>query len=311
MKARYIGIALATGVALGGIWVGRMVWRARHDRITLNMRNAPLAAVARAIEHQTWANILIDTKLNPRITIKVKDAPLSRVLDLVADKAGARWQKTFAVYGSDGALTSLESALRGDEKLDAAGWTNLAPDITPDISETAFQPPPPGDGAEKPPRVGPLLRRLGPGGSPEGGSRTGGAGGMRMITMLPDGTVDRWSAERLVLETRLTAHLGGEPPGAATPESAIRTAEAVHGRIRVYYGLDAAPFAIGGSRHVHTAQGGARPGNIGDVAANLAQERREQRLRELGNSPEEQVERARQQGSHQMQIQTLEDEDVK
>jgi hypothetical protein len=295
MKKQYFGIGIGAAILFAGFWLGRAAWRAHHDLVTLEMRNAPLSAVVRSIERQTWERIIIDKGLNFRITIKAKDTPLSRVLDLVAAKAGARWQKTYAVFASGAALTRLESALQAGERLEAAGWTNLAPDI----SETTF--PVPASGG-----------RFGPGGSLAGGSGSSGfgvsgGGNERMMTFLPDGTVDRWSAQRLVLETSLTPELSGAPTVEATPESATDLAKAVHGHFKIYYRLEKAPFSMGGLRHSYFRHMGKGPRNIGDAGANFAQERCQQRLRDLSYSPELQVEHARGQGGSGGQIQTAED----
>lgn len=277
--------------------MGRAAWRARHDLVTLDLRNAPLAEAVRAIEHQTWERVAVDSQLNARVTIHVENAPLAHVLDLLAAKAGARWRKTYAVCDSRIALARLESAVAGGEKLDMAGWTNLAPDI----SEAAFP-------------DAPASARFGSGGSGQKGFGvrgfgTGG-GNARMITTLPDGTVDRWSSERLVMESGLAPKLAGPPPLEANEETASQTAAAVHARSSVFYELARAPFAMGGGgRRMRFSRngGGGGPGKIGDVAAEMTNARRQQRLRDLSDSPEAQVERARQHGGGKIQIQNVED----
>src|SRR5208283_3585815 len=110
MKTRQIGVALAA-MAVATIWFGRLAWRAHHNLVTLNARNMPLAEVVSALERQTWEKIRFDKSMSARITLNVKDAPLGQVLDLVAERAGARWQKTFAVGASDSAMKKLESVL--------------------------------------------------------------------------------------------------------------------------------------------------------------------------------------------------------
>src|SRR5580700_2845798 len=112
MKTRHIGIALAA-VVVAGLWFGRLAWRAHHNLVTLRAHNMPLADVVRSLQRQTWEKIRYDKSMTAKITLNVKDAPLSVVLDLVADRAGARWQKIFAVGGSGAAMNSLESVLDG------------------------------------------------------------------------------------------------------------------------------------------------------------------------------------------------------
>jgi hypothetical protein len=315
MNTRQITIALAA-IAVAGIWFGRLAWRAHHNLVTLHVRNMPLGEVVSALERQTWENIKFDRTINARISLNVEDAPLSRVLDLVADRAGARWQKNFAVGASDGAMAKLESVLAGATKLDAAGWTNLAPRF----SELALENPPGrivsqnsiGGGAApehiegKPGLI--LHRALLPsGGSSGGGSDEGG--GAQMFALLPDGTTDQWSSERLVLESSLLPLLGPALPSEATGETAARVASTVHGRMRLYYALEKSPFEMGpvaGGRR--TLSGPPKPGfehaAPGDAVANMAQMSRQRRLRELGRSPEEQVERARQDGASRTQLET-------
>jgi hypothetical protein len=345
MKTRQIGIAIAA-LAVAGLWFGRLAWRAHHHLVTLHARNMPLAEVVSSLEWQTWEKIKFDRKLGAKITLNVKDAPLDQVLDLVADKAGARWQKTFAVGASAGAMAKLESVLEGAEKLDAAGWTNLAPQF----SELALEDPPgagstigafplPGKALENPP--GPIVGQESIGGGPvpeqpQGnhpmimrqriipngvsggeGKSEGLGGGAKMVTFLPDGTTDQWSTERLVLETCLLSQLSGDLPSEATPEAAAHVASSVHGRSRLYYALEKSPFEArpmpgpGGGRTLHHAHGPPQPGDepiaLDGAIANMAQMARQNRLRELSRSPEEQVERARQHGANKMRFETTEE----
>jgi hypothetical protein len=124
MKTKLIIIGIA---AAASIWLGRVVWRAHYDLVTLQVRNTPLAEVIRQIERQTREKVRADKKLDAKVTLDVKNLPLPRVLDLLSEQAGARWGKTYAVYESDSAVRRLESVLLGSSKLDDAGWTNLAP----------------------------------------------------------------------------------------------------------------------------------------------------------------------------------------
>jgi hypothetical protein len=350
MKTRQIGIAVAA-LAVAGLWFGRLAWRAHHHLVTLHARNMPLAEVVRSLEWQTWEKIKYDRRLEAKITLNVKDAPFDQVLDLVADKAGARWQETFAVGASDGAMAKLELVLEGAEKLDAAGWTNLAPQFSefaldnppgagsaigafplPGRSaESASENPPGpvvgqesiggGSGPEQIPRNHPIIvrQRMIPNGASGGKGRSEGLGGGAkiMFTSLPDGTTDQWSTERLVLETSLLSQLSGDLPAEATPESAAHVASSVHGRSRMYYALEKSPFEAGlmggpdGGRTLHHAHGPPQPGDeqvaLGGAIANMAQMARQNKLRELSRSPEEQVERARQHADNKMRFEIKEE----
>src|SRR6266496_4068646 len=164
MKTKYLLLATGALLAAGGLWFGRLAWRAHHQLVTLNVRNAPLADVLRKIERQTWKKIRAQRSLDARITLQVTDKPLSDVLDRLAEQAGARWCTIHAVYVSARALHALDSALNGDGKLEPAGWTKIAPNPPPL--------PPPG-----PDEIGHL---------PQGGFEPGGAGpagGERRVMM--------------------------------------------------------------------------------------------------------------------------------
>jgi hypothetical protein len=304
---------LATALVLAGLWFGRLAWRAHSNLVTLHARNMPLADVVRSLEWQTWEHIRFDKHLRAKITLNVKDAPLSDVLDLVADRAGARWQKTFAVGASDQSLAALEPVLDGDAKLDAAGWTNIAPKF-------AELPPvelPGGGSFQMQGKPGMSIRRMvrKGGASGGGGPRVEPDGASTTVSVQPDGATDQWSSERLVLQASLLAQLGSDLPSEATPETAGHVATTVHGRSRLYYALEPSPFSMGGppmpgmgGPRMQMSKGGGGPPKIGDIGAAIAQERRQHRLRELSRSPEEQVEQARQTSTNKMQFQFSDEE---
>jgi hypothetical protein len=308
MKRQHIGIALAA-ITVAGIWFGRLAWRAHHDLVTLHARNMPLAEVVRSMERQTWEKIRFDKSMNARISLNIEDAPLARALDLVADRAGARWQKTFAVGASDRAMAKLETVLEGEAKLNDTGWTNLAPRF----SELAMENPPGAGPVQIQGKPGMILHRqmLRTEDSRVGNSGEAG-GGRRMVSTLPDGTMDQWSSERLVLESSLLALLGPELPEEASAETAARVAASVHGRSRLYYALEKSPFEMGpmlggGVTMKGPLRQGADHIDLSGPVANLTQMSRQRRLRELSRSPEEQVERARQNGTNRMRIETHEE----
>ena len=317
MKTRHLCIALAA-LAGAGLWFGRLAWRAHHHLVTLHARNMPLAEVVRSLRWQTWERIRFDKSINPKISLNVQDAPLTDVMDLVADRAGARWQKTYTVGASEGAMDKLEAVLDGAAKLSEAGWTNLAPRFS------EFESPPGpimgqnsiGGGAVPEALAGKpgmsLHRALLPGGIPSGGKAGEAGGGAKMVTIGPGGTMDQWSSERLVMESALLPALGSQLPDEATPETASHAAVAVHGRTRLYYALEKSPFGMGPMSRGGGALHGPRTTRLGhpapgDAFANMKQMIQQGRLRELSRSPEEQVERARQQGANQMRTETFDE----
>jgi hypothetical protein len=202
MKTKHLFLALAALIALGGLWFGRAAWRAHRQIVTLHVRNAPLSDVLRKIERQTWRKIRAEKALDARITLNVTDAPLAYVLDSIGEQAGARWTTLHAVYGSANALRSLDTALRGDGKLEPAGWTKLAP----------ISPP-----AELQEGDGPVIRLRNPG--PDG-SPTPGENGRVIIRRTPNGQVAIQNDDRDVklgspdqqganVQMRVTAGAGG------------------------------------------------------------------------------------------------------
>jgi len=126
MKTRYLLIGTAVLAAAGGLWACRAAWRAHHELVSLDVREAPLAEVLRKVERQTWTKLRAEKALDARITLRVKDEPLSYVLKRIGDQAGARWSRLYAVYSSSRALGALDSALAGDGKIEPAGWARVA-----------------------------------------------------------------------------------------------------------------------------------------------------------------------------------------
>lgn len=333
MKTRRLWLVLAA-VAVAGFWFGRLAWRAHHNLVTLSARNMPLAQVVRSLERQTWEKIKYDRSLNAKITLNVQDAALDSVLDLVADRAGARWQKTYAIGPNRGAISKLESVLEAGGKLDSTGWTNVAPP-SPDLPREVvigggaaqMAAPPEGGGAgpgPMPPGGGRMMRRLFRPGGPPGGEDVGGGGvivapsGGQAFMIMPDGTTDIWNSERIVLETDLLPQLGSNAPSEASPESAQQIANAVHGRSQLYYNMAPAPFGMGGhgpSFGIHMAGGGRKAGggpghgpDGGDIVGMMTKGQQQRRLAEMGRSPEEQVERARENATNKMRFQTDEED---
>ncbi|HTA31540.1 MAG TPA: hypothetical protein VK731_13695 [Candidatus Cybelea sp.] len=308
MITKQIALGLAA-VAVAGLWFGRLAWRAHQNLVTLHVRNTPLVEVVKSLERQTWEKIRFDKKLGAKITLNVKDAPLDQVMDLVADRAGARWQKTFAVGADVGAMAKLEAALEDSTKLNDAGWTNIAPGF----SDLALDNPPGGGPEPVPGKPGMMLHRQMPRTEDTVGGKSGKAGdGAMMVAILPDGTIDRWSSERLVLESSLLPRLGPDLPSEATVKTTARVAASVHGRSQLYYVLAKSPFEMGpmmggGRRLMGPPKTGPEHPDLHGAVANMAQMSRQRRLRELSRSPEEQVERARQNSADRMRFESHEE----
>ena len=128
MNRKYLFISVAVILlAAGAAWVGRSVYRARHNLVTLDVYNAPLASVIKQLERQTRETILPGKGLEAKVTLAVKNLPLDEVLDRLGKQVGANWSKWHAVHSSERALNQLESALRDHTKIEEVGWTNIAP----------------------------------------------------------------------------------------------------------------------------------------------------------------------------------------
>jgi hypothetical protein len=237
MKTKYwrLGIgALLAGVAL---WGGRVAWQIRHQLVSLDVRNMPLNEVLRKVERQTWNKIRAEKNLDTRITLHVKNKPLSYVLDRLAEQAGARWSTLYAVYNSPTAVKALDTSLRGESKIESAGWTKVAPK------------PPPMD--DLPPAAAQIV---GPKGIPGG---LGAAGGQRRMMVVkagangpvtfsggPDGKMEMWSAEELVMETPLSTRFA-EQGIAPTAKSAADIAKKVNGKWTSFLAFRKSSMGIG------------------------------------------------------------------
>ena len=127
MKTGKIATVMGLVIGVVGVCLAFKVWAEHRNLVTLHVRNIPLAEVVRLIENQTREKIRVDGKLAVNVTLDVENAALTNVLDQLAEQAGARWGKTYAVYEANDALNRLESVFSVSSTLDAEGWTNLAP----------------------------------------------------------------------------------------------------------------------------------------------------------------------------------------
>jgi len=237
MKTKYLLLGVGALLAAGTILGGRAVWKIRHQLVTLDVRNMPLAEVLRKVERQTWKKIRAEQNLDARITLRVKNKPLSYVLDRLGEQAGARWSTLYAVYNSPAAVRSLDASLRGDSKVETAGWTKVAPKA-PAMDEMPSE------------AAGQLMRAAAAsnGPLPAGARRMmvmqRGSGGPVMMTGGPDGKMEMWSPEELVVETPLSGRVG-EQDIAATAKSAASTAKKLNGKWTTFVAFRKSPMGIG------------------------------------------------------------------
>ncbi|MBI4657291.1 MAG: hypothetical protein HY735_00330 [Verrucomicrobia bacterium] len=256
MKTKCLLLGIVALLAVGW-WVGRAVWRAHRQLVSLDVRNATLAEVLRKIERRTWKKIRAEKSVaNARVTLHVTDKPLNDVLDRLAEQAGARWSTLYAVYDSSRALKALDSALRGDGKIEPAGWMKTAPK-----PPESGQPVANGTDSDFPPVPTPGPPRPMPGGGIGGATGPGpmpGRGGMRMVRRGPGGPIvfqgdpngpmEIWSPEELLMESLLRPRLGDDratQDSAATPRAAAETARKVHGRWTTYLAFRKSSMGVG------------------------------------------------------------------
>src|SRR5664279_1042677 len=121
MKTAKIATIMGLVVGVAGVCLAFKFWAEHRNLVTLHVRNVPLAEVVRMIESQSREKIRVDGKLAVNVTLDVENAALTNVLDQLAEQAGARWGKTYALYDSKAALNRLESVFLGDSTLDAEG----------------------------------------------------------------------------------------------------------------------------------------------------------------------------------------------
>lgn len=246
MNAKPLLITLAAAlIAFASFKVYQLVQHARHDLVTLNVSGAPLADVLARVARQTRETIVADQALGGTITLHVRKAPLRQVLGQIADQTGAFARIHYAVGGSEGALSRLQSSLRQGQPLEQVGWTNLSARAV---------------GGEQPP--GAVVRHAGgpPGAEPAAGTtarkvglqfdREGGPGTVRATLTATDAdgvvrTIDL-APERLVMETGVAANLTSTDPIEPAAGQAAMLAHQVGGRWSTLYALEASPLPPGG-----------------------------------------------------------------
>lgn len=125
MKKRALIYGAIAVAAVLTFWGWRVVQRARHNLVTLDVRNADVRQVVRKIEWQVWEPIIVHKDVAGKVTLKVKDAPLEEVLNIVGEQTSCRWSALFPLYSTGKSLVRFRKAVRGDIEPAASGWTNL------------------------------------------------------------------------------------------------------------------------------------------------------------------------------------------
>ncbi len=137
MKSKILILCFATIIlAAGAFCAWQKIYRARHDLVTLSVRNAPVADVIRAISSQTREPIYLGPGVTGTVTLHANNTALSSVLDQIADQVNAQPQTYHAVYQSKYSLQTLASALASGRDYQDLGWTNLSGAPEPTVVTT-------------------------------------------------------------------------------------------------------------------------------------------------------------------------------
>ncbi len=271
-------------------------------RITLHVKNAPLADVIQKLEKQSREKIPCDQKLTGQVTLDVKDASLSEALDLIAPQVGARWSEVHAVYESKASLGELEKSFLAGAEINPDAWTNLAPRMNafgPGGGFSRMGSPPPGMGGGF--RTNSFMtnfvtRSSGPPGAmPEGAHNvtvTRSTSGMVVMGQGGSGMKSEvWYSSRLLLENDLASRLSKEVAPTPSTESAAAVASDVNGKVQTYYVLGKLPKGF--------AMPSFRPGQTNlqarqdEAMQQLRKMQQERTMQSLSKSPEQQVQEAR------------------
>jgi hypothetical protein len=114
-------VAVLALVSFGGY----LVYRAKNDLVTLDVRNMDVHEVAAKVESQTREKIIIHKDVQGKITLNVKQATLADVLGIIADQTSARWATLYPLYTSDESVERFKKVARGDLPTETSGWTNF------------------------------------------------------------------------------------------------------------------------------------------------------------------------------------------
>jgi len=117
---------LLCAAAAGICWLGFLAWRAGQDRVNLDVTDADLGEVVRALRWQTWEEILVQPGITRKITLQARDLPLAQALDRIASQAECEWSRIYAAHRTQSALRSLRLQIvsNTNTKNINQAWTN-------------------------------------------------------------------------------------------------------------------------------------------------------------------------------------------
>jgi hypothetical protein len=128
MRQKFLIVCAVAALALFAV----MKLRAGRNRVTLNMRNAPLREVTEAIRKQTGIPIYVHKDIDASITLNVKARPVDEVLGLITDQANASWASMFALYSKEASVRELRKWLEGEHGTVMPEWKSFQDSFGPE-----------------------------------------------------------------------------------------------------------------------------------------------------------------------------------
>jgi hypothetical protein len=107
------------------VWLGRHIYRAHANLVTLRVHDMEVRRVISKLEWQTWERIVVNNQVGGHVTLDVKDVPLDEVLNIIGLQTDARWTRLYPIYSSGKAVVGLKKVVRGEIPIETSGWTNL------------------------------------------------------------------------------------------------------------------------------------------------------------------------------------------
>ena len=119
---------ILTGVVtLLGTWVvGRHIYCATHDLVSLNVENMPVRKVISKLRWQTWEDIRIHKDVEGKVTLRCDHSDLETVMGVINQQLGVRWATIYPLYRTKTQLKRLEPLLTGAATPPLDGWTNYS-----------------------------------------------------------------------------------------------------------------------------------------------------------------------------------------
>jgi hypothetical protein len=268
---KVVKLLLMGSMAVGLVWVGLSFRTARKNLVTLNVRNEPLSKVVRSIEWQTWETIVLQAGITSRVTLNVKDMPLEDVLEILGEQSATRWSSVYPIYSSSRTLGQLKTSLRIGGTSSQPGWSALA---------------------QQPPQRGAMFVR-------NGGGRADGLTLSLTNQEIANAAraLSRASRSFVIAEDnipkKVSLLLERTEINAAVEKLAAQVSRKSDHFYVIQKGFEPGrgPGELTASNEEDTSAQRPRRGPAGDKFQNLSEEEKEQKMKEMGLTPE-QIQRA-------------------